>query len=246
MGQVDQFLSSLKRALKAKNIIYKDLARSLNLSESSIKRILSDKTIGLDRLEEILKATDISFAEVCKMANFEQENVGYPLTEDQEFKLSQDKKLVHLLVLLTSGSTLKRIEKEYEITPAEMSALLLKLDRLKIIELHPNNRIKFLISNGTIQFRKNGPIGKMIMDHVKSNYLKSNFDAEEEYFRMGTFEFSKSSIQKMKKKLDKLLLELEQESTVDSELKEKTHDLGIVLSFRPWVNDSLDVLKKRK
>ena len=81
MGQIDQFLSSLKRALKARNIIYKDLAHSLNLSESSIKRILSDKTIGLDRLEEILKVTDISFAEVCKMANFEQDNVGYPLSE---------------------------------------------------------------------------------------------------------------------------------------------------------------------
>ena len=70
---------------------------------------LSDKTIGLDRLEEILKVTDISFAEVCKMANFEQDNVGYPLTEEQEQKLSQDKKVLHLLVLLTSGLSLKKI-----------------------------------------------------------------------------------------------------------------------------------------
>ena len=48
MSQIDQFLGALKRALKAKNILYRDLAKALDLSESSVKRILSSKSLRLE------------------------------------------------------------------------------------------------------------------------------------------------------------------------------------------------------
>ena len=73
MGQIDQFLAAFKSSLKAKNIIYRDLAKSLNLSESSVKRILADKSISLERIDEICRACDISFSEVCRNANFEED-----------------------------------------------------------------------------------------------------------------------------------------------------------------------------
>ncbi|MBO9666544.1 MAG: helix-turn-helix transcriptional regulator, partial [Bdellovibrio sp.] len=83
MSQIDQFLSALKRSLKAKNILYRDLAKALNLSESSVKRILSSKSLSLERLEEICRVADLSFAEVVKTANLEDTNQVFMLTEDQ-------------------------------------------------------------------------------------------------------------------------------------------------------------------
>ena len=84
MSQIDQFLAALKRALKSKNIIYRDLAESLDLSESSVKRILADKSISLERIEEICKACDLSFSEICKNANFDEGQTDYSISKEQE------------------------------------------------------------------------------------------------------------------------------------------------------------------
>ncbi|MBY0414774.1 MAG: helix-turn-helix transcriptional regulator, partial [Bdellovibrionales bacterium] len=92
MSQIDQFLGAMKRALKAKNIVYKDLAESLDLSESSIKRILSDKSISLERIEEICRACDISFSEICRNAHFEEDVSSHTLSKEQEKGLAENPK----------------------------------------------------------------------------------------------------------------------------------------------------------
>jgi transcriptional regulator with XRE-family HTH domain len=109
MSQVDQFLNSLKRTLKSKNIIYKDLALALDLSESSVKRILSDKTISLERIEEICKACDLSFAEVCKNANFEEALPEYKMSKEQERALADNPRLLHYFLLLNDKLSPKKI-----------------------------------------------------------------------------------------------------------------------------------------
>lgn len=246
MSHVDQFVTSLKRALKAKNIIYKDLAKEMDLSESSIKRILSDKSISLDRIEEICRITDISFAEICMMANFEDEYTGYPLTEEQEYILSLDKKLIHILTLLSDEYSTKNIEKKFEITSHELRACLLKLDKIGIIELHANDRVKLKIPSGPIRFRKNGPIGKLLLEYTKNNYLNSSFDHEDEYLRFGTLDLTKNSMEKLKKKFDKIMNELLQESKVEQELQLETKEYGLLLAYRPWSNETLEVFKRKK
>ena len=129
MSQVDQFLGALKRSLKARNILYRDLAETLNLSESSVKRILSSKSLSLERLEEICKATDLSFAEICRNAQFEEESHAFQLTNEQEKALADNPRLLHYFVLLHEGKKTQKIEKEYEITGQEAKKMLLELDR---------------------------------------------------------------------------------------------------------------------
>jgi transcriptional regulator with XRE-family HTH domain len=133
MSQIDQFLTALKRALKAKNIIYKDLADSLDLSESSIKRILSDKSISLERIEEICKACDIKFSEICKNANFEEDITTYTLSKDQEKILADNPRLLHYYILLNDGMTTLKIEKDFEISNNESKKFLLILDKFNMI-----------------------------------------------------------------------------------------------------------------
>ena len=84
MSQVDQFLSALKRAIKAKGLTYKDLQKIMNLSESSIKRILSDKSLSLERIEKICEQCNILFSEVCRLAEFTNDQGPSRMTPDQE------------------------------------------------------------------------------------------------------------------------------------------------------------------
>ncbi len=103
MSQIDQFLGSLKRALKAKNVLYKDLAKALSLSESSVKRILSNKSLSLERLEEICRAADLSFSEVVKAANLEEGGQVVTLSDEQEKALAENARLLHFFMMLHDG-----------------------------------------------------------------------------------------------------------------------------------------------
>ena len=54
MDQTAKLLDTLKAYLKSRDITYRNLAQRLKLSESSIKRVFSEKTLSLKRLERIL------------------------------------------------------------------------------------------------------------------------------------------------------------------------------------------------
>ena len=245
MSQIDQFLAAFKRALKAKNIIYKDLAESLKLSESSIKRILADKSISLERIEEICKASDISFSEVCKNAQFDEDLAVNTLSKEQEKILSENPRLLHYFILLNDRRSPAKIEKDYEISTNESKKLLLQLDRLNLIELHPRDRVKMKNKSGTLRFRRDGAVGKILFSQTKLNYLNHDFESELDYIRFSSNHFSTESINKFKRKFDKLVAEIQEESTLTEKDGVDSHDVGILLAFRPWKYSSLDVIKKK-
>ncbi|MBC7429133.1 MAG: helix-turn-helix transcriptional regulator [Bacteriovorax sp.] len=245
MSQIDQFLAALKRALKAKNIIYKDLADSLDLSESSVKRILSDKSISLERIEEICKASDISFAEICRNANFEEDISTYTLSKEQEKTLADNPRLLHYYILLNDGISSFKIEKDFDINPNESKKLLLQLDKLNLIELHPRDRVKMKNKSGILRFRRDGAVGKALFIQTKNNYLNYEFDTEKDYIRFSNNSFTQESLTKFKKKLDKLVSEIQEEARLVDRDDKTAADIGILLAYRPWEYSSLDAIKKR-
>jgi transcriptional regulator with XRE-family HTH domain len=246
MGQIDQFLAAFKSSLKAKNIIYRDLAKSLNLSESSVKRILTDKSISLERIDEICKACDISFSEVCRNANFEEDVSNHTLTKEQEKILAENPRQLHYFILLNDGLTPTKIEKEYEITNNESKKILLQLDKLNLLELHPRDRVKLKNKTGSLRFRKDGAVGKILFAQTKTSYLNHDFESDLDYIRFVTNSYPVESIAKFKKKLDKIVSELQEETRMVAVIDSKgIHDMGVLLAFRPWTNSSLDAIKKK-
>lgn len=245
MSQVDQFLGALKRALKAKNIVYRDLAESLQLSESSIKRILADKSISLERIEEICRACDISFSEVCRNANFEEEVINHTLSKDQEKVLAENPRLLNFYILLNDGLTPAKIEKDYEISSIETKKHLLQLDKMNLIELHPRDRVKLKSKTGTLRFRRDGAVGKALFAQTKSSYLNYDFDGELDYIRFSINGFSKDSLMKFKKKFDKLVAEIQEESRLGEHDEKNNQDIGVLLAYRPWKYSALDAIKKK-
>lgn len=245
MSQIDQFLGALKRALKAKNIIYRDLAESLNLSESSIKRILSDKSISLERIEEICRACDLSFAEICKNANFEEDVTPHTMSKEQEKILAENPRLLHYFILLNDGILPLKIEREFEISSQESKKYLLQLDRMNLIELHPRDRVKMKNKTGALRFRRDGAVGKALFAQTKKEYLNYDFEGDFDYIRFSTNVFPIESLTKFKKKFDKLLAEIQEEARLVEVGQKNVDDIGVMLSFRPWKYTSLDAIKKR-
>lgn len=244
MSQIDQFLNSLKRALKAKNVLYRDLAKALDLSESSVKRILSSKSLSLERLEEICRVADISFSEVVKSANLEESNQVIVLTDDQEKALAENIRLLHYYMLLHEKKTPQKIEREYQISPAESKKYLFQLDRLKLLELHPRDKVKFK-KQGFLRFHRDGPVGKALFEQTKSSYLNYDFRPED-YIRFSFLKVSPPTLAKYKAKLERLLLDLQEESRFEGEHNVPVVETGVLLSFRPWQYSYMGAIKKKE
>ena len=50
----EQLIDALKRVLKSRRLTYADLAAGVGLSEASVKRLFSQRTFTLERLEQAL------------------------------------------------------------------------------------------------------------------------------------------------------------------------------------------------
>lgn len=244
MSQIDQFLMALKRALKNKQWNYRQVAEALHMSESSVKRLLSNKKISLDRIEKICEATGISFSDVCKLAEWQNEDPYLVLSFEQEKILSENPRLLHYFTLLTEGLSPQKIEKNFQISSAESKKYLFTLDKCNLIELHPKDKVK-LIKNGLFRFRRDGSVGQVIFNQIKDSYLYSDFKANDEFFRFSMRRLSAGALGKLKSKIEKLYLELEEEAGYEMQIEGNDKEYGVLFAFRPWTYSIMNVLKKK-
>ena len=89
MPQTDQLIDALKRALKAHRMTYRDVARALDLSEASVKRLFSEKTLSLQRLDAICAMMDIEISDLVQSMNERSQGL-LQLTEVQEREIASD------------------------------------------------------------------------------------------------------------------------------------------------------------
>lgn len=244
MSQIDLFLKSFKSTLKAKQWNYRQVAEALNMSESSVKRLLSNKKLSLDRIEKICEATNISFAEICKQADWQDEDPYLTLSYEQEKLLSESPRLLHYFTLLTEGLKPQKIEKDYQITAVEAKKFLFTLDKANLIELHPKDKVK-LIKNGLFRFRREGPVGTVLFRQIKEAYLYSDFKGSDECFRFAMRHVSPAALGKLKSKIEKLYLELEEDANFEMKVDNSNKEYGILFAFRPWQYSIMNELKRR-
>ena len=103
MDQTAKLLDTLKFYLKSREITYLKLAQRLKLSESSIKRLFSEKSLSLKRLERILHILDLDFYELVRMSRRKDPDADQPLTVEQEKALSGNPRMLVFFYLLTQN-----------------------------------------------------------------------------------------------------------------------------------------------
>ena len=145
MSQINQVVDTLKSLLKAEGITYKKLAECLEMSEANVKRMFSQNSFTLERLEHICEVLSISLADLFALSQKHAEKISQ-LTSEQEEKLLSNPKLLLMAICVRDGWKFSEIIDYYDITEHEAVQLMASLDRLKIIELLPNNNYRSLIA----------------------------------------------------------------------------------------------------
>lgn len=185
MSQSDRLISALKRELKSRDITYDDLASHLGVSESTVKRMFSKGGFTLERLEAIARYANIEILELARLGEADRHRV-HALTHEQEQELVSDPKLMLTAICAMNRWQFEDIVTVYSFQAPELIQMLIRLDRLGLIELLPGNRIRLLVERN-FSWLPQGPIHQFFVRQFQDQFLSGSFDAENELheFRWG-------------------------------------------------------------
>ena len=233
MAQTAALIETLKRALRSHHLTYAEIARKLEMSEGNVKRMFATKRFTLDRVENICSLMQMELTDLLHLYEESRQRITR-LTLEQEQELVQDLKLLLVAVSVRNHLNFNDILENYQISETECIRYLAKLDKLKIIDLLPQNRIKLRIDEG-FRWRPNGPIECFFEKQIQSQFLKSDFSAtlEKRLFLFGLL--SDTSAQLLLNKIQAFSREFTDLHRQDSHLPlDKRHTIGIMLAMRPW------------
>lgn len=243
MSQLSEVCDALKLTLKQQNITYKALAHQLKMSEANIKRMFSLKQFSLARLEEICEVAGFGLSDLFLLVENQKKKL-VQLTTEQEQELIDDTKLFLVAACVRDGWSFDEIIKHYQIDQFECIQLMAKLDRLKMIQLLPNNQYKMLISQN-FQWQPNGPLEKYMEKNGIAKFMASSFTGENNFrfYIRGTY--SQSSISIIERKLNQLKKEMALLNQEDALLPlESRQHIGLLLAMRPWEMTQFNELRR--
>ena len=232
-GQAKRFLECAKRYLKAQGKTYADLAVALDVSEATVKRIFSEENVSLNRLDEICNFLGMQLTDLASMVEQEATLLN-TLTEEQEQHLVGNPKLLLMLYFLLNGWTVDEILNEYEIDEPEANTLLALLDRLKLIDLLPQNRVKLLVSR-TLNWRIDGPIRKFFDQKVRGEFLQGRFNQSGDFLKFYSGKISVASAKAFESKLMQVVSEFHDIIKDNAALPdEERRGYSFMLAMREW------------
>jgi len=234
MNQTNDLLNALKKCLRAKGLGYRDVARALGISESSVKRIFSQRSFTLERLEQVCRFLDMSVYDLARLTRLDTDDEITRLTLEQEEGLAEDPLALTYFYLMLTGRTPEKIAREFGLDARQQTTMLVRLSRLKLVELYPNNSGR-LRTTRRVEWLRNGPIRKLYQKQVTAAFMDSRFEGGDEEFRYETGELSESSVKVLLKKLEKLSREFDELADLDINMPpSKKTAYALLVGFRPW------------
>jgi transcriptional regulator with XRE-family HTH domain len=226
-------VDTLKRLLKARGMTYGELAERINMSEATVKRMFSQKNFTLERLDQVLAASGIGFDELAAAQG--APSLISHLTLAQEREIIGDPRLLVVAVCAMNHIGFEDIVRTYALSEAQVTACLLRLDRIGFLELQPNNRVKLLISR-TFSWIANGPIQTYFRHEAAADYLDSRFDGEGEMMRLVNVMLTPQSNAALLERLRQVATEFAQQHQHETRLPfEQKQAVSFIVAARPWV-----------
>jgi transcriptional regulator with XRE-family HTH domain len=242
MREAERMIEALKRVLKSKGVTYGDLARALKVSEPTVKRVFSERSFTLYRLEQICETVGISLGQLAKLADSSSSAEAVVLTEGQEKALASDPRLFAFFHLLANGQSPEQIARGYRVSEPEKLKFLSRLSRLGLIELLPGKGVRLLF-NRHFRWSASGPLMNLYQKPIRDEFFCSAFEKDHELLRLVLGRLSPQSFAQLRKKFHKLLLEFDELNEMDRDLpKGEAEDMAILIAYRPWAFSKIRAL----
>lgn len=236
-------LATIKRLLKSQGMTYRDVAKKLHLSEPSVKRLFSSGRLTVERLEQVSHLLGYTLAELSREAVSAQARLN-TLTEKQERELVSNPKLLLVAVCALNHWSMQDIVGIYQISNTECVKLLLHLDKLRIIDLLPGNRIRLNVSRD-FDWLPMGPIRRYFQERGQGDFLKSGFTGEGEAMAFVHGMFTEQAVAQIQEELRRLRQKFSalHEESLSAPLA-KRNGIGLLFAMRSWEPDGFARLRR--
>jgi DNA-binding Xre family transcriptional regulator len=241
MNQTRQLKQTLKQVLRGRDVTYRELAGALHLSEATVKRMLAGGTLTLQRLERICEILEINLYDLVRQGRQEAEQPR-ELSLEQEEALARDLKLFMVFHLLLNGWTVPEILADYALSQTELIRLLVRLDRLKLIELLPQDRVRLRCAR-RLAWRPDGPVRQVYQGRIIQEFFAAA--PGEVWFEVK--ELSPAALGLMHRKLQRIAAEFDELAEADAMLpRTERISVGLALACRPWALQATAALRRKK
>ncbi|UXI65891.1 XRE family transcriptional regulator [Tahibacter amnicola] len=168
------------------------------------------------------------------------------LTEKQELALVSDPKLLLTTYLIVNEWKFPEILATFRIEENDLVNLLLKLDRLGVIDYRPPRRIKKLTARN-FSWRSNGPVHTFLLSRVLPEFFNDAFEQPGDEFHFVGGTLSVASRARMKAAIDHFTREFEELARLDSRLPLADRDgCSAVIALRKWEFSEFTRLRRKK
>lgn len=233
MGQSNAVITTLKQALKSRHMTYGEIARRLGMSEANIKRMFSSGRFTLERLEAICRLIDMELSDLFALHEASRQRISH-LSEEQERELMDDTALFLVAVCVRNHLDFDTILAHYHIEEPTLIRKLAKLDRLKLIDLLPGNRIKLRVAEN-FHWIPNGPIERYFEKAIQNEFLRTGFNETENPRMFLSGLLSERSATIIHQRLRTLSEEFTRLHRQDSELPiNRRKSIGLFVAMREW------------
>lgn len=244
MALTNSLIDVLKRELKARGITYADVATRLGLSEASVKRMFSTRDFMLSRLDEICEYAGIDLADLARGVAA-RDTLLMKLTESQEKELVSDIRLLAVAVACIHHLTYEQILESYEFAEAELVGHLARLDRIKLIELKPNNMIRPLVARA-FTWLPQGPIQTFFYAQAQADFFRSRFDGHGEALVFASGMLSRGSAALLAERLKRVAQEFRETHIEDLRLPvEERVPMSMLVAMRGWEFGAFRALQRK-
>ncbi len=243
MVQSKRLIETLKQALRTQGVSYAQVARHLELSESSVKRLFSTGAFSLPRLEAVCELAGLDLLELASQADARRFRVP-ALTEEQERELVGNPPLLLVAVCALNRWPFERILNRYRFTAARLVALLARLDRMGLIELLPGNRIRLRIARN-FAWLPDGPIHHFFVDRLQSEFLSGAFAPERDVHRVAWGMLSTESAAALRTRIADLV-DAFHDLTRGDEVRPDTGARGtcLLVALRQWEPSPFQAMRR--
>lgn len=243
MATSRELVAQIKRALKAADMTYADLARALGLAESSVKRMLARGDMPLSRIDAICRALRLDFAELARRVADAQPLLT-ELTLEQEQAVVRDVRLLLVALCVLSQWTLEQITAHYRLGAADVIKYLAQLDRVGIIELKPLNRYRLKLAK-TFRWRPHGPVMQYFRDHVVLDYFAGGFGGHGEGVLLVHGSIARALAPAFIERMQRIAQDFAQQHQVDQKLESGAREgYTLLLAMRNWEFEAFSRLRR--
>ncbi len=243
MTGTHRLINTLKQTLRERHFTYAQVAEGLDMSIANVKRLFASERITLDRIEAICRLLDMELSDLFQLYEDSRTRISQ-LTIEQEEELVKDKKVLFAAVCARNHLSFDDILQHYTISELELIQSLAKLDRLKIIDLLPDNRIKLRIAENFHWIPK-GPIEHFYEKAIQREFLHKGFDDKDNprVFLSGLIGENSRTV--LLHRLQSLSDEIGQLQHQDKNLPlNKRMNIGILFAMREWEFTALKAYNK--